>query len=364
MTKAALGIMTIYTPTNPPFPEKAFFKNLIQAGKAEGIPVIVFYPNRVNFQAMTVKGYTLNPAGKWMATTSPVPAYIYDRCFYNGKKYNAAYKSSILKLLQQKHIQFLGVGLKGKWQMYQAVSQHPILSKYLPATEIYADPNQLRQWLNQYSSIILKPVNGSLGVGVMKVTKMENLSLRVEGRGKENSPFTSDFTSFQNFIRFLKSNMQNWKYLIQPYLSLTTKEGVPFDVRLLVQKNSSGKWLTTGKAIRMGAKHSITSNLHGGGTAISFEKFSKQNYSSSQMDNISIHLSIIEKLLPEYLEKVHGPLLELGIDAGIDASGKVWLIEVNSKPGRQIFEQLKDKETTIQSQLNPLYYAKYLMQKG
>lgn len=248
--------------------------------------------------------------------------------------------------------------------MYQTVSQHPILSKYLPATEIYTDPLQLKLWLKQYSSIILKPINGSLGVGVMKVTKNDDLSLCVEGRGKLNTPFTSNFKNFPAFIRFLQSNMQNWKYLIQPYLRLTTKEGIPFDIRLLVQKNSSGKWVTTGKAIRMGAKHSITSNLHGGGKAIAFEKFCYQNYSSADIDDISIHLSTIEKWLPEYLEKVHGPLLELGIDVGIDMSRKVWLIEVNSKPGRQIFEQLNDKESTIQSQLNPLYYAKYLIQKA
>lgn len=364
MTKAALGIITIYTPTNPPFPEKAFFKNIIQAGKAEGIPVIVFHPNQVDFETMTVKGYSLNQDGEWITVTVPVPAYIYDRCFYNGRKYNATYKSSIIKLLGQSHIQFIGVGLKGKWQMYQAVSQHPTLSKYLPTTEIYTNPIQLKQWLMQYPSIILKPVNGSLGVGVMKVTKHHRSHLHVEGRGKDNTPFSNDFTAFPAFLRFLQSNMQKWKYLIQPYLPLKTKEGIPYDLRIMVQKNASGKWITTGKAIRMGAKHSITSNLHGGGSAISFEQFSQQHYTPSEIDHITAHLSIIEKQLPEYLEKAHGPLVELGIDVGIDTSRKVWLIEVNSKPGRQIFEQLHDTESIIQSQLNPLYYAKYLMQKA
>lgn len=364
MTKAALGIITIYTPTNPPFPEKAFFKNIIQAGKAEGIPVIVFHPNQVQFETMTVKGYTLNQDGNWITVTVPVPTYIYDRCFYNGRKYNATYKSSILKLLNQKHIQFLGIGLKGKWQMYQAVSQHPILSRYLPSTEIYTNPIQLKQWLGQYPSIILKPVNGSLGVGVMKVSKNGQSSVMVEGRGKENTPFTTNFTTFPAFVHFLQSTMQKWKYLIQPYLSLKTNEGVPYDLRIMVQKNASGKWITTGKAIRLGAKNSITSNLHGGGSAVSFEQFSEVQYSSSEKEYINAHLSILEKYLPEYLEKAHGPLVELGIDVGIDTSRKVWLIEVNSKPGRQIFEQLHDKESIIHSQLNPLYYAKYLMQKA
>ena len=63
MTNPTLGIMTVYTPTHPPFPEKAFFKALFQIGQREEIPVIVFYPNQVDFTTRKVRGYSLNDTG-------------------------------------------------------------------------------------------------------------------------------------------------------------------------------------------------------------------------------------------------------------------------------------------------------------
>lgn len=360
MTNPSLGIMTVHTPTYPPFPEKSFFKSLIQIGQREGIPVIVFHPNHVNFTTMMVKGYSLNDNGDWVTSTVPVPHYIYDRCFYMGGSYNRKYKLSVAKLLQDHSIHFLGIGLKGKWQMFEAVSQHPTLRQYLPPTEVFKTMDQLIQWLKRFPSIILKPINGSLGMGVVKVTQNGN-TLHVEGRTRNNALIRRNFSTLQAFSVFFQSYLKSWKYLLQPYLTLRNEQDIPFDVRLLVQKDGTGQWSSTGKAIRMGLKKGITSNLHGGGRAVSFERFMLTNYTHSEVKTISNHLHTLETVLPEFLEKQIGPLVELGIDVGIDSDHNVWLIEVNSKPGREIFEQLNDHDAMLKSQSNPLYYAKYLM---
>lgn len=361
MIHPTLGIMTIYTPTTPPFPEKNFFKKMIEVGGQEGIPVIVFYPNQIDFSERTVKGFTLNPSGEWVRTTGPIPSYVYDRCFYTGSTYNRNYRKSVLKLLQDKSVHFLGIGLKGKWQMYETVSKHPDLKPFLPPTEVYSSVDQLKQWLERFSSIILKPINGSLGIGVLRVTQ-NNQSLYVEGRGIKNGLLKKTFTSLRTFATFFGTYAQKWKYLIQPYLTLRSNGDIPFDIRLLVQKDGSGQWTTTGKAIRLGSKSGITSNLHGGGNAYPFEKFMSKNYSASESAIIAKQMHTIETSLPQYLDHRLGPLVELGIDIGIDTNQKVWLIEVNSKPGREIFERLNEKEAILKSKVTPLYYAKYLMQ--
>ena len=41
--------------------------------------------------------------------------------------------------------------------------------------------------------------------------------------------------------------------------------------------------------------------------------------------------------LPSLLEEGFGRLGELGIDFGVDTKGRVWILEVNSKPGRRAF---------------------------
>lgn len=360
MENSALGIMTVHIPGNPPFPERDFFRRLIETGKQIGIPVIVFHPTGLQFETRTVKGFSLDQHNQWKSVTAPIPKFIYDRCFYLGTKYNRIYKPYIARLVNSKGVRFLGLGLKGKWQMYELVSKHPTLASYLPPTEQVENLNQIQLWLQRYPSIILKPKNGSLGIGVIKATQ-SNRSILVEGRSTDNVPFQKNFTSFQSFAAFFRSSKKRWKYLIQPYLTLTTQQGIPFDVRLLVQKDGSGQWATTGKAIRMGSGKSITSNLHGGGRAFSFEGFLQQNYTLKEAEKIKSHMAVLESALPKYLEQHHGPLVELGIDIGIDNDHNIWLIEVNSKPGRQIFEQLQDQEAVLKSQLCPLYYARYLM---
>lgn len=61
------------------------------------------------------------------------------------------------------------------------------------------------------------------------------------------------------------------------------------------------------------------------------------------------------------LEERYGRLGELGIDYGIDRSGNIWLLEVNSRPGRASFFQTRQPKCAFRSVNRPLEYARYLM---
>ncbi|MED4601859.1 hypothetical protein P9314_14260, partial [Paenibacillus validus] len=67
--------------------------------------------------------------------------------------------------------------------------------------------------------------------------------------------------------------------------------------------------------------------------------------------------------LPEVLESRHGRLAELGIDFGVDTGGHIWMLEVNSKPGRSIFTYLRDDKARLAAVANPLRYADYLLRQ-
>ena len=359
--KSILGILTLRIAHDPPFPEEDFFKILLETGLTEGISGIVIHPNAISFPTRIVTGYQLNEQGQWQLVKSEIPPIIYDRCFYTGRSYLARYKRPIDLLIKDSKTHFLGVGLKGKWQLRHLLKDHPQLFDLLPPTNLYTKEEQLDRWLSQYGEIILKPVNGSLGAGVLKVS-MKDKSYTLIGRDMKNKFIAETALTSQHLQDILKPFLASHRYLIQPYLSLHTKQGSPFDLRILVQKNQFGQWETTGKAIRVGPKGTLTSNLHGGGRAFPFAPFIKKQFNHEQVIKITAQIEWLEKLLPLFLEQQHGPLVELGIDIGIDVTGKVWLIEVNSKPGRDIFKELRDEETYRKSQLNPLLYAKYFMQ--
>lgn len=91
---------------------------------------------------------------------------------------------------------------------------------------------------------------------------------------------------------------------------------------------------------------------------IDFETWSS-TLTSDMKEFILNELDYIEKKLPKLLEKEFMPLFELGIDIGVASNGSIWILDVNSKPGRKvILETAPDLKETLY--LAPLTYGKQL----
>lgn len=71
-----------------------------------------------------------------------------------------------------------------------------------------------------------------------------------------------------------------------------------------------------------------------------------------------IHFISIEAT--KTLEKSIGQSGEMGIDLGIDEDGKVWFIEANIRPARQVFNLIGETDTRLLSVERPMLYARYL----
>lgn len=63
------------------------------------------------------------------------------------------------------------------------------------------------------------------------------------------------------------------------------------------------------------------------------------------------------------IEQHFGQMMEFGFDLGIDVHGRVWIIEINPKPGREIFRQLGELRRYLQAVRRPLEYALYLIEQ-
>ena len=100
-------------------------------------------------------------------------------------------------------------------------------------------------------------------------------------------------------------------------------------------------------AVRQGAPGSVTSNLHGGGHAEDAESFLRGKYGTEAAKAIVATAREIALRVPDVLEQYHGRLAELGVDLGVDADGKVWILEANSKPGRSAFAALSGETASI-----------------
>src|SRR5690625_3688475 len=129
---------------------------------------------------------------------------------------------------------------------------------------------------------------------------------------------------------FLNNYLIESNYLMQKMIISRTKEGHPFDCRVIVQKNHTGKW-TIGKIFfRIGTGQKIVSNTSQGGSISDAKPFLIDNY-ESQWNDIYQKLKKLSVTLPNKFEKIKGtPTMDLGLDIGIDETGDLYLFEVNN----------------------------------
>lgn len=352
-----LGIMVCQLKNNL-FKEKHYYQLLQQLGMKKNLFVYVFYPNFIDWQRREVKGFQYNfKLNKWEVNWFPLPDYVYDRCFYTSSQKYLKYKPYI-EQIQVRNILFLGHGLKGKWSVYQILSNNNNFLKHLPKTSPYKNTQQLIKWL-KYFPVILKPTGGSHGIGVIKVIHHKN-KYEIIGRNFNNKKIHQIFNNQEQFIKWIQSFIKGKRFLIQRFVNLTNSKDQPYDIRVLVQKNQQGDWENIGMAARVGEASNITSNLHGGGKVQSTTDLLTHEFGKEKSKKIINQINELSRLLPPYIESIHGRLFELGLDMGVDRQGKVWIIEVNSKPGRSAFALLGNKKARNKSLNNPILYTQYL----
>ncbi|MBA4495251.1 YheC/YheD family protein [Paenactinomyces guangxiensis] len=358
-----LGIIVCYGNKNrrPPFSEAAFFQQLTQVGKGLGIQVIVFSPRHIDWKTRTVPAWFVEANSGWGTGIKPLPSLIYDRCFYLDTRHYMAYKPYVQRIAQDPHIRLLGRALGGKHQTYEILKQSPVIKPFLPPTTRYQTPQDLIRLLKRHGSLLIKPNGGSHGRGVAAITLHPRGHYEVRGRSRANEPFQHSVQNEEKLQMWAQQFIQDTRYIIQPFLSLFTPDRRPFDLRILVQKNERKEWETTGTAVRIGKAGTVTSNLHGGGQATSLRPFLDQHYPAKQVPPILEKIEKVSSAVPPFIEVHHGPLLELGLDVGIDLQGRVWLLEVNSKPGRTIFLKTGEMKIRQRAVQLPMFYAHSLL---
>jgi glutathione synthase/RimK-type ligase-like ATP-grasp enzyme len=349
----------------PQRPDNRFLAKLCAIGERQGLRVFVFSPCWLSEDRRSVSGYRYQAAdGTWTYETFPLPDLIYDRVFYRSPDGYRQHKAALREMLFHKKIPFLGRSLNGKEEVYEALKRYDAFRPYLPLTLPYRGPAQLLRWLRRHGEAVLKPAAGTHGKGVLHILRAAGGEYRIRGRSRSNRMFAAAFDSPFPLLRLLDRIAAQRAYLLQPYLPLTTQAGDTFDVRALAQKDGRGRWTVTGLAVRKGAAGSLTSNLHGGGSAEAIAPFLESEYGREAAVRLERELLELARTIPPALERCFGRLAELGIDLGIGRDGRIWIIEVNSKPGRSAFESGKaGKNAGELSLLRPVAYAGFLLRQ-
>jgi hypothetical protein len=321
-----------------------------------GMECFRFLPSKINPVTHMVKGKKYNAdTDAWEEDERPLPALLYDRCFYGDDEHSKQCMPIVSWLKSRSDITFLGYGLPNKLELYDSL-KNSILSPYLPASQLVSNEETVLAELDKYKKLILKPINGSQGYGIYYLKKQQkNYHVKTE---KQKKIISRIFPNEKKLLQWLKLLIKQRKYLVQPYLELSNNELQPFDIRILLQKNEAGEWTERGKGIRTGTTGGLLSNLSAGGTVTDFDSWIL-SLAPAKKDYILTELTYIITNLTDVLEKMFMPLFEIGLDIGLAKNGSLWILDVNSKPGRKVVLSTNPElaETLYSA---PLLYGKLL----
>ncbi|WP_462408893.1 YheC/YheD family endospore coat-associated protein [Neobacillus sp. Marseille-QA0830] len=348
------GIMSLDLESEAPYIDE-----IASLAQSYGMECCRFIPSQINPHTQQVKGKMYVPeANSWMDSEFPVPAILYDRCFYGDDEHSKQCLTIVSWLKDRKDVTFLGYGLPNKLELYHSLKTTN-LSPYLPPSQSLEDSRAVLKELENQNKIILKPINGSQGHGIYFLKKShKTIQVKTE---KQQKLISRIFPNEAKFLKWLDSLVTKYPYLMQPYYELYDQNLQPFDVRVLLQKNGQGKWRELGRGLRTGQPGGILSNLSAGGSVSQFSEWiSSLPPATSEYIQQELHYILTE--LPKLLESQFLPLFEIGVDIGIAKNGSIWILDINSKPGRKVLLQTHPELSEILYRA-PLLYGRYLSQK-
>lgn len=327
------------------------------AGDRLGLGVFVFTPDDVDEEAGRIRAWVYLPSKRvWGRRWTKLPDVVFDRARLQRNERFARLLEFRRKF---SHLTFLNRPLRNKWVIYRTLGHEAEFRKHLPATRLYESPQDLQYMIKRHPTVYFKPINGTGGRGILRIDRLRGGTLYLQGRDHRRTIVQPRKIRRDALVSAVRSwDLRGDRYIVQQGLQIKLPNGRVHDYRMLVQTNGRGEWEVTGCAGRVGPRNSITSNLHGGGTAVSMESLLREWITDEQ--EIERIRSAAEKLglgVAASLERTYGALCELALDLAIDRRGGVWLLEVNPKPSREVFLRAGEPETYRHAVQRPVEYA-------
>lgn len=318
----------------------------------------VFRPKDIHPERRTITGFHYDEdKNSWESGEFPYPDVVIDRIYPNNYKAH----SKLEKVIGPNKI-FNKKTQINKIEFNTVLEKDPYLKDFIPETKVFYSSNDLDDFLNKHKGVFLKPSDSMRGRGIINITKEQNdfLCKYMDG----NRCISKKIPRTEYVFEVLGSfNEIRRPYIIQASVPRMTFMDRPFSFRVMTTKNGSGHWcvpIIIAKASRPGL---FLTNISSGADYVLIKEISKWVRQRLPDKNINLLEQLTDLTLKAAtaLDKEFGPLGKLGIDAVIDVSGKLWLIEANGNPG-VIYRrgQTEFPAWHHQSYEHPIAYALFL----
>lgn len=360
-----IGILTSgFTPfpLRPIGERSMFFAKLLSVNKTVGALPFVFGEEHIDWDLGLIEGYFFVDGG-WMKIKVPFPNVVYDRL----PNRRTERKSELLSLKSRMQADYLipwyNPGFFSKLDVFERLQQDERAAEYLPETHSFSSFSVIERMLSNYGNVYVKPANGSLGLGIHQILfDKHNGHYYCRYRDQEGINKLTKFESLEKLMKkiFYKRNLS--QMIVQQGISLLRSEKRLIDFRVHTNKDEYGIWQVAAIAAKIAGQGSVTTHVNNGGVVKSLDElYEDQDERELCEKKLSDAALILSSILEKNMEGIIG---ELGFDFGIDKSGKVWLFEANSKPGRSIFKHPKLKNFDLLTRKLSLSFGIFLAEKA
>ncbi|ARU59740.1 hypothetical protein CBW65_00775 [Tumebacillus avium] len=341
----------------------AIWQELEQRAYELGLTTCLFRPEDLDTKRKRVHGWVCYRKADsaeqetkiWRRVSCPLPDVVYENVYVHLSHTRAI--NRVRNYFAARQIPLFNPRLGNKTELADWLRSYPQLWKHHPETLPLTDPAQVTDLLLRHKSVYLKPVLGSAGQGIVEIRQTDAGRYKVSAvkYGKDKRYFTKELAEAE-MLEFVKKEQKRLRYILQAGCELLWIGDGKIDLRTHLQRNAAGEWVLVGLIVKRGSPKSIVSNYHAGGSVHSWEwlkNWARNNDIELPRRRDVIRLS--QEICSAYAAK-HPHLASLGLDLGIDEDSKVWLLDVNARPGRNILEP----EQKVHCQQLNAEFAKFL----
>ncbi|SEM92303.1 YheC/YheD family protein [Lihuaxuella thermophila] len=219
--------------------------------------------------------------------------------------------------------------------------RHKTIGPYIPET-LPLSQASLSPMLRQFPFVYLKPDNSCQGKGILRIDPLPSgeFLLRTRDTGSESVHF-----HLPHLWEAIHQAKIDRPYIIQQGINSVTLTGHLFDIRVHLMR-IKGKWRVAGIVGRVAPKKSIVTNAYSGGISKHVDRLLTDDlgYNPRRAEHTIEELCTISKQATKIISRVYPRWSEFGLDIGIDPFHRIWIYEINIKPGTLVFKNL-DRET-------------------
>ncbi|MED1202413.1 YheC/YheD family protein [Heyndrickxia acidicola] len=341
---------------NPIGERSELFTKLLSVQSSVGVVPFLFGEQHIDWEKGQIEGFFQGNSG-WETRNVPFPNVIYDR-LPNRKSESTQGSREVKEKLEKDYlIPWYNPGFFSKLDVYEHLFQDEKVAEYLPDTSPFVSYHQVEQMLSRYGHVYVKPINGSLGLGIHQIIyDRQKAAYYCKFHDTENRLLK--YPTLEQLMDRVFRNKQLDRMIIQQGIDLIRYQHRPVDFRVHANKDTKGAWKISAIAAKVAGVGSPTTHIKNGGTIKTIDELFADSGLKRQLKE-GLETAALE-IAVSLEENLNGIIGEIGFDFGIDSDGHIWLFEANSKPGRSIFSHPELKEFDILTRRLSLAYSVYL----